>query len=258
MVYFDSHCHLNDEAFQEDLDQVIHNAKEKGVKAILVLGYDIPACKKAIEIAEAYDIVYAAVGIHPQNIDGYELDVLKEVEELAHHPKVKAIGEVGLDYYWDNDPKTKERQRPFFIEQIKLANKLHLPLSIHAREATEDTYTVLNEHRPTSGAVLHCYSGSVEMMRRFAKLDLYFGFDGPITYKNAVTPKQCVADCSIDRLLTETDSPYLTPVPYRGKRNDPSFIPYIFAEMAKIKGLDEAILEQKLNANFSRLFHVEL
>ena len=258
MVYFDSHCHLNDEAFQDDLEQVISSAKEKGIKAILVLGYDIPACKKAIEIAETHDIVYAGVGIHPQNIDGYELDVLDEIEALAHHPKVKAIGEVGLDYYWDNTPETKARQCPFFIKQIELANKLHLPLSIHAREALEDTYNILSEHRPTSGAVLHCYSGSVEMMARFAKLDLYFGFDGPITYKNAVTPKACVSACLVDRLLTETDSPYLTPVPYRGKRNDPSYIPYIFAEMAKIKGLNEEELAKRLNANISRLFHVEL
>ena len=258
MVYFDSHCHLNDEAFLEDLPDVIARAQEKGIKAILVLGYDLPSSRKAIEIAETYDICYAAVGFHPENLEGATLEDLKEIETLSSHPKVKAIGEVGLDYHWYNDEATKERQKPFFIEQIKLANRVGLPLSIHARDASEDTFRILKEHKPIHGAVLHCYSGSVEMMREFAKLDLYFGFDGPITYKNARIPKECVAAIPLNRLLTETDSPYLSPVPLRGKRNEPGNIPFIFEEMAKIKGCSETDLETALNTNFETLFHVKL
>ena len=258
MVYFDSHCHLNDEQFLGKEEEVIARAKEAGLKAILCLGYDIPSSKKAIELAERFDIVYAGVGFHPQNLDGATLEDLAVIESLAHHPKVIAIGEVGLDYYWESDEATKEKQRPFFIEQIKLANKLGLPLSIHAREATEDTYKILKEHHPTSGAVLHCYSGSKEMLREFAKLDLYFGFDGPITYKNAVNPKECVKEAPLDRLLVETDSPYLAPVPRRGTQNEPSYIPYIFEQMSLLRELSPEALEQVLNRNFETLFHVKL
>lgn len=258
MICFDSHCHLNDEAFAEDLDEVIIRAKEAGLKAILVLGYDLLSSKKAIEIAEKYDICYAAVGFHPENLDGANLEDLDKIEALAHHPKVVAIGEVGLDYHWQNDEATKEKQKPFFREQIRLANKLGLPLSIHARDASEDTYKILKENPPTAGAVLHCYSGSPEMMKEFAKMDLYFGFDGPLTYKNAKTPKECVAEAPLDRLLIETDSPYLSPVPMRGKRNEPSYVPFILKEMASIRQLSEEEMETRLGENFERLFHVKL
>ena len=258
MVYFDSHCHLNDEAFASDLEETVAKAREAGLKAILVLGYDVISSRLAVEIASKYDICYAGVGIHPENYEGLSIDDIKQIEELSHNEKVIAIGEVGLDYHWKNDEVTKANQKAFFIEQIKLANKLGLPLSIHARDAAEDTFNILNEYRPTSGAVLHCYSGSVEMMERFSKLDLYFGFDGPLTYKNSIVPKECVKAINIDRLLVETDSPYLSPVPFRGKRNEPAYIPYIFNVMAELKGLTETELEEKLNANFSRLFHVKL
>ena len=258
MVYFDSHCHLNDESFAGREGEVIARANQAGVKAMLVLGYDISSSKKAIELAQAYPGVYAAVGFHPENLEGASLDDLATIEELAHHPKVIAIGEIGLDYYWQNDEATKLRQRPFFIAQLELANRLGLPVSIHARNASEDTYLILKEHRPTSGGVLHCYSGSVEMMRQFVGLDMYFGFDGPITYKNAVVPKECVKAAPLDRLLVETDSPYLAPVPMRGKGNEPTYIPYIFSQIAQLRGLDEDFLEQVLNRNFENLFHVKL
>ena len=258
MAYYDSHCHLNDEAFLIDEAEVIARAKQAGLKAILILGYDLPSSQKAIEIASRHDICYAAVGFHPENLEGARIEDLEEIKRLANHKKVIAIGEVGLDYHWYNDEATKERQRPFFIEQIKLANELGLPLSIHARDASEDTYQILKEYTPTSGAVLHCYSGSVEMMKEFAKLGLYFGFDGPITYKNAKTPKECVAAVPMNRLLSETDSPYLSPVPNRGKRNEPSYIPYIVSEMAAIRGETEERMQQQLLSNFEELFHVKL
>lgn len=257
MRYFDSHCHLNDDALLAHIDEVISDAKSAGVEAIVCIGYDIASSKKAIELSHTYPGVYAAVGLHPENLEGLTLDAVDEIRKLAQDEKVVAIGEIGLDYYWYKDPETRERQKPFFAAQLELANELDLPVSIHAREATQDTYEILKAHPLKRSGVLHCYSGSVESLKEFAKLGFYFGFDGPITYKNALTPKECVKACPLNRLLTETDSPYLTPVPFRGKENGPKYIPYIVAEMAKIRETDEAELSEILWNNFQELFRVK-
>ena len=257
MRYFDSHCHLNDEAMLERIDEEISLCREAGITAMICIGYDVASSRQAVALAERYDEVYAAVGVHPENIEGLTLDCLSEIKSLATHPKVVAIGEIGLDYYWYRDPAVREAQKPWFVAQIKLANELGLPVSIHAREATQDTYEILKENSVNAGAVLHCYSGSKEMMDQFLKLGLYFGFDGPITYKNAVTPKECVKHCPIDRLLVETDSPYLSPVPFRGKPNSPKNIPIIVEEMAKLREIDAEKMNSELWNNFSRLFRVK-
>ncbi len=253
----DSHCHLNDEHIYSDRKEIIERALAIGVDTFLVVGWDLPSSKLAISIAKEFPNVYASVGIHPENLDGISDEMLKEIEELAQEKKVVAIGEIGLDYHWYKEKSEHDNQKIWFIKQIELANKLHLPLSIHAREATEDTYTILKEHTPLYGAVLHCYSGSKEMMDKFLSLGLYFGFDGPITYKNAITPKECVIHCPLDKILTETDSPYLPPVPFRGQRNEPSHIKEIFKQMALLKNIDEERLEKQIESNFSKLFHVE-
>ncbi len=254
----DSHLHLNDEKIYPQREEIIKRAISTGVNSFLVIGWDLPSSKLAIEIAHEFSGIYAAIGVHPENLEGMNDDVLKEIEELSKDPKVKAIGEIGLDYHWFKEESEHEFQKIWFIKQIELANKLHLPLSIHARDASEDTYEILKEHRPLCGAVLHCYSGSKEMMDRFLKLGLYFGFDGPITYKNSHTPKECVINCPLDKILTETDSPYLPPVPYRGQTNEPAHIKEIFEQMALLKNIDKETLEKQINANFSKLFHVEL
>lgn len=253
----DSHCHLNDEHIYFDRKEIIERAISVGVNIFLVVGWDLPSSKLAISIANEFPNVYASVGIHPENLDGISDEMLKEIEELSQNEKVVAIGEIGLDYHWYKEKSEHDNQKMWFIKQIELANKLHLPLSIHAREATEDTYTILKEHTPLYGAVLHCYSGSKEMMDKFLSLGLYFGFDGPITYKNAITPKECVVHCPLDKILTETDSPYLPPVPFRGQRNEPSHIKEIFKQMALLKNIDEERLEKQIESNFSKLFHVE-
>ena len=258
MKFFDSHCHLNDEKILLHLDEVVFDAKEAGVDAMVCIGYDLASSKKAIEIANRYEGVYAAIGFHPENIEGQNKeDSLREIRLLAKEERVIAIGEIGLDYYWYKDPEIRQRQKPWFIAQIELANELNLPVSIHARDATQDVYEILRDHPLKAGGVLHCYSGSVESLREFAKLGLYFGFDGPITFKNAITPKECVKECPLDRLLVETDSPYLAPTPFRGKENGPKYIPYIVSEMAKIKEMDEEVLRQNLADNFTRLFRVK-
>ena len=257
MRYFDSHCHLNDEALLAHIDEVVSDALAAGVEAMICIGYDIASSKKAIELSHRYPCVYAAVGLHPENLEGLSLDAVNEIRELAKDDKVVAIGEIGLDYHWYKDPADRERQKPFFIAQLKLADELNLPVSIHARDATHDVYEILKNNPVRASGVLHCYSGSVESLKEFAKLGFYFGFDGPITYKNAITPKECVKACPIDRLLVETDSPYLTPTPFRGKENGPKYIPYIVAEMAKIKEIDETVLREKLWSNFQELFRVK-
>lgn len=254
----DSHCHLNDEKLLADYPQVIQEARDAGVKTLLVVGWDVESSKKAIEIAEGYDGVYAAVGIHPENIEGLTLETIHEIEKLAvSSKKVIAIGEIGLDYHWYKEESHRQRQKEFFIEQIKLANKLGLPISIHARDAIQDTFDILKVYPVKHYCVLHCYSGSSEMLKEFAKLGCYFGFDGPLTYKNAIEPKKCVEICPIDRLLTETDSPYLPPTPFRGQTNYPKYIKYILEEMAGLKGLTSKEMGKQVEDNFYRLFHMK-
>ena len=257
MKYFDSHCHLGDGAFKEDFDAVYQRALEKEVTRMLVLGWDLPSSRNAVALAKKYKNIYAAVGFHPENLDEVSDEALEQIKELAKEEKVVAIGEIGLDYHWFKDPEPRVKQREWFIKQIELANSLSLPISVHARDASGDTLQILTDHPAKYGAVLHCYSGSVETMKSLSKLGYYFGFDGPITYKNAVEPKECVKACPINRLLTETDSPYLSPVPLRGTRNEPGNIPLIVEKMAELKEISVEEMAEQLNRNFEELFHVK-
>lgn len=255
--YLDSHCHLNDEHLIEKENELIDSAHKAGVSRFLVIGYDLKSSEEAVAIAMRHDGVYAAVGFQPENTAGADIAELSRIKELAGSEKVVAIGEIGLDYHWDNSEATKERQRTWFRKQLELANELDLPVSIHARDAIGDTLSILKEIEVRRKGVLHCYSGSAESMREFAKLGYYFGFDGPITYKNAVEPKRCVAECPLDRLLSETDSPYLPPVPFRGKENRPEYIPYIVKQMSILRGQDEETIAKAIEENFLNLFHVK-
>jgi len=253
----DSHCHLNDDKLYADRAKVISDALARGVDLFLVAGWDIESSRKALQIAHEFPHVYAAVGIHPENLEGVSDDSLLEIEHLARDPKAVAIGEIGLDYHWYKEEADHQKQKEWFIKQIHLANKLSLPICIHARDATQDTFDVLKVNPVLKKGNLHCYSGSTEMMPLFAELGFYFGFDGPITYKNAKVPKANVVRCPLDRLLSETDSPYLTPVPHRGETNTPKFIPEIVQEMALLRGCDEKTLANQILLNFKTLFHVE-
>ncbi|MCQ2911915.1 MAG: TatD family hydrolase [Bacilli bacterium] len=252
----DSHCHIDDDKLIEERAEVIKNAKEAGVNLIMTLGTDLESSKSCVKIANEFEGVYAAVGFHPQNLENVSDKALEEIKELAKDKKVIAIGEVGLDYHWFKDPKDREFQKVWFNKQIEIANELNLPLSIHARDAEQDTYDLLKNNFPKAGCVLHCFSGSTEMMEQYLKLGAYIGFDGPITYKNSITPKENVRRCPLDRILTETDSPYLAPVPHRGERNEPKYIPLILEEMAQLKGLSKEEMERVVFENFERLFKV--
>ena len=257
MKFFDSHCHLNDKEFDSSYREVYERAKSMDVSPLLVIGWDFESSLKAVQMSEELEGVYALVGFQPENLESISEEAIQKIEELTKHPKVVGIGEIGLDYHWFHDPKDHENQKKWFIRQLELADKLDLPVSIHAREALGDTLDILRVHSPKRKGVLHCYSGSLETMKEMSKLGMYFGFDGPITFKNAVEPKKCVAACPMDRLLVETDSPYLSPVPYRGKENHPSNIPLIVKAMAELRGEEENEVAENLRKNFASLFRVE-
>lgn len=233
-MIFDTHCHLYDDPFT-DLEDVIKRAQDNKVELMLIPSDNIINSKKSIDLASKYSFIYSAIGIFPGEVDNLDLSCLEEIEKLAQNKKVKAIGEIGLDYHYYQD--NKEKQKIFFIQQIELANKLHLPIIVHSRDACEDTLAVLDEYKPLYGCVFHCFSYSVEVMKILMKRGYYIGLDGPVTYKNASTPKQVAKEVDINRLLVETDSPYLTPTPHRGERNEPARIIYTIQEIALLRNM---------------------
>lgn len=253
----DSHAHLNDEKIINDIDSIITRAKEVNCTNIMVPGWDIISSKAAIDLSKRFDEIIAAVGIHPENIDGLSIDDIKIIKEISKFDKVKAIGEIGLDYYWRKD--NKDIQKKFFEKQIELSYELNLPIIIHSRDSIQDVYDILYSLYKRFGkrenpGVLHSYSGSKEMMMSFLNLGYYISFSGPVTYKNASSIKECALHCPLDRILVETDSPYLPPVPLRGTINEPKNTLYILEEISRIKGISIEELEKHTVSNFKRLF----
>ena len=233
-LIFDTHAHYDDEAFDADREALLASMPENGVGLIVDPGCDLDTSRRAVEIAEQYPHVYAAVGWHPENCAPYTRESLDTLRAWAKNPKVVAIGEIGLDYYWD--ASTKVKQERMFRAQLELALELDLPVIVHDREAHGDSLRIVCDY-PQLRGVFHCYSGSVEMARELLRRGWYLGFDGPITYKNAAKAPEVIAACPVERILLETDSPYLAPVPNRGKRNDSRNLPFIAARVAQIKGM---------------------
>ncbi|MBO0999577.1 TatD family hydrolase [Bacillus sp. SD075] len=254
-MLFDTHVHVNAEQFNEDLEDVIERAKEAGVNNMVVVGFDRPTIIRAMELIEAYDFMYAAVGWHPVDaIDMTEED-LQWIEDLSNHPKVVAIGEMGLDYHWDKSPK--EVQMEVFRKQIRLAKKVGLPIIIHNREATADIVHILKEEEASRvGGIMHCFSGSAETALECINMNFYISLGGPVTFKNAKKPKEVAAAVPLDRLLIETDCPYLAPHPYRGKRNEPSYVKLVAAQIAEIKQLTIEEVSQTTTENAKKLFGI--
>ncbi|MFE4708895.1 TatD family hydrolase [Peribacillus simplex] len=254
-MLFDTHVHVNAEQFNEDLEDVIDRAKEAGVNNMVVVGFDRPTIKRAMELIEAYDFMYAAVGWHPVDaIDMTEED-LQWIEELSNHPKVVAIGEMGLDYHWDKSPK--DVQMEVFRKQIRLAKKVGLPIIIHNREATADIVNILKEEEASMvGGIMHCFSGSAETALECINMNFYISLGGPVTFKNAKKPKEVAAAVPLDRLLIETDCPYLAPHPYRGKRNEPSYVKLVAEQIAEIKQLTLEEVSQATTENAKKLFGI--
>ena len=254
-MLFDTHVHVNAEQFNEDLEDVIERAKEAGVDNMVVVGFDRPTIIRAMELIETYDFMYAAVGWHPVDAIDMTEDDLQWIEELSNHPKVVAIGEMGLDYHWDKSPK--DVQMEVFRKQIRLAKKVGLPIIIHNREATADIVNILKEEEASRvGGIMHCFSGSAETALECVNMNFYISLGGPVTFKNAKKPKEVAAAVPLDRLLIETDCPYLAPHPYRGKRNEPAYVKLVAEQIAEIKQLKIEEVSQATTENAKKLFGI--
>ena len=235
MELFDTHAHYNDEKFEEDRELVIKATYESKVTKFICAGYNLESSKKAIEIAKKYDYIYAICGISPNDMEDYNSNNLKKIEELSKTDKVVAIGEIGLDYYWNKE--NKDIQKQAFIKQIELANKLDLPIVIHTREAVQDTIDILRQNEVVNKGIFHCTPLNKFLVEEGLKLGYYISFAGPITFKNSKNADEIIKLVPMERILIETDSPYLSPEPKRGKRNDCRNVIYIAKKIAEVKGL---------------------
>lgn len=253
-MLFDTHAHYDDEAFDADRDAVLTALPGQGVGLVLNPGCDVESSRKAVQYAAAYPHVYAAVGIHPENCGGYTAGDLAALRQLAQQPKTAAIGEIGLDYYWAENPP-RDLQQQVLRDQLTLAGELALPVIIHDREAHADTLSIIREFPGVTG-VFHCFSGSPEMAQELLKLGWYLGFDGPVTYKNARRAPEVAAVTPLDRMLIETDSPYMTPVPYRGRRNDSGYVHLVAEKLAEWKGVTPEEIARITTENGKRLFRI--
>ncbi|ABO65418.1 MULTISPECIES: TatD family hydrolase [Geobacillus] len=255
-MLFDTHAHLNAVQYEEDLEQVIERARAEGVSYIVVVGFDRLTIDRAIELAERYPFIYAAVGWHPVDAIDMTDDDLQMIEQLASHPKVVALGEMGLDYHWDKSPK--DVQQDVFRRQIALAKKVKLPIIIHNREATADILKILQEENAAEvGGIMHCFSGSVEVARQCIEMNFLISLGGPVTFKNAKKPKEVAKEIPLSHLLIETDCPYLTPHPFRGKRNEPSYVKYVAEAIAEIKNVSFDEVAKTTMENAKRLFAID-
>ena len=252
-MYFDTHAHYDDEAFDADRDALLSALPASGVSLVLDPGCDVKSSESALALAGRFPHVYAAVGIHPEELGGIQEGDLARIEALSRQDKCVAIGEIGLDYYWDDTHK--EEQKSLFIAQLELALRHDLPVIIHDREAHGDCLDIVRRY-PELRGVFHCYSGSADMAQELLKRGWYLGFDGPITYKNARKALEVLALCPLDRILIETDSPYLSPVPRRGKRNDSRNLVYIIEKIVEIKGISPQEAAAAAMENGRRLFAV--
>jgi len=255
-MLFDTHVHLNARQYQDDHHEVIQRAFEAGVSHMVVVGFNQETIPLAIEIAEQYETIYAAVGWHPVDAIDMKKSDLNWIEELSTHPKVVALGEMGLDYHWDKSPK--DIQKDVFRKQIQLAKKINMPIIIHNREATEDIIKILKEENAHEvGGIMHCYSDSVKYVNQCLEMNFYISLGGPVTFKNATLPKEVATYVPIDRLLIETDAPYLTPHPYRGKRNEPAYVKLVAEKIAELRGISFEELSKITKKNAFHLFKIK-
>ena len=233
MELFDSHAHYNDEKFAEDREELLKEIYNSGITKLVNAGYSLESSKSAIEIAKTHNFIYSTVGISPNDIDDYKKEYLEEIKKLAKNEKVVAIGEIGLDYYWNKEKK--DLQKEVFVSQIKIANELNLPIVIHTREAIYDTLEILKNNNCSKKGVFHCCPFNVDLVREGLKLGFYISFAGPTTFKNSKNAAEIIKMVPLDKMLIETDSPYLSPEPLRGKRNDSRNVKYIAQKIADVK-----------------------
>ncbi len=255
-MLFDTHAHYDDERFEADRDALLSSMPAHNVGLILNPGCDVETSRKAVSYAQKYPFVYAAVGIHPENIDENWNNDLSVIKKMAQdEPKVRAIGEIGLDYYWEKEERARARQQVVFRRQMELARELRLPVIVHDREAHGDCMEITRQFPEVRG-VYHCYAGSVEMARELLRLGYYLSFTGVITFKNARKAIEVIREAPIDRLMIETDAPYMAPEPYRGRRNSSLYVHRMAETIAAVKGMDAAEVERVTMENGKRLFAI--
>ncbi len=255
-MLFDSHAHYDDKRFEHDLPETISRAIDSGVEYILTASSDIASSVENISLTQKYDILYAAVGVHPHNAADINNSIISALADFASYPKVVAIGEIGLDYFYDNSPR--EAQKVWFAKQISIARNVKLPIIVHDREAHEDTLNILkSEDAREVGGVLHCYSGSVEMAKQILDMGIMISIAGSVTFRNAKKISEVVKYVPDDMLLIETDSPYLTPEPYRGKRNESAYVKLVAEIIAEIKGRSLDYIAEITTSNAKRLFGIK-
>ena len=253
-MYFDSHSHMDDRRFDADRDGIMDDLKSHGVGLLMNVGCDLPSSERSVALAERYPFVYAAVGSHPDDADHVDGRLLDRYRALAGHEKVRAIGEIGLDYHYEDVPRTQ--QIIAFEQQLELAEALKLPVIVHEREAHGDAMDIVRRHPDVRG-VFHCFSGSKELALWLVERSWYIGFTGVVTFKNARRAVEAVQALPLDRILIETDCPYMAPEPYRGRRNDSRYVPLVAAKIAELKGISPEEAGSITTENAKRLFGIE-
>ncbi len=252
----DSHVHLDDPKFDYDREDLIKKLPEHGISRVYNIGADMESSIASVQLADKYDCVRAVIGVHPHSAKTYDNEVESQLIELAKNENVRAIGEIGLDYYYDNSPR--DVQVEVFERQIELAHKLGLPIVIHSRSASQETFDIIKgalKKYPDLKFLIHCFSQSVEMMQEYVKIGCYIALGGVVTFKNSKEPKKVAEEVPLDKLLLETDCPYLAPVPMRGKRNEPYYIKYVAEEIAKIRNISVDELVEATDANTRRFYN---
>ncbi len=259
MKLFDSHCHLNDEKYNEDRKELIENLRKQGVKRLVTAGYSIESSKEAIKLSKEYDFIYATIGISPNDVPKTLEDLDKDLNNIKdlykEGEKIVAVGEIGLDYYWNTE--NKEIQKEAFKRQIELANNLNLPIQIHTREAIADTLEILKDNKVNRKGIFHCCPFNRELVKEGLKLGFYISFAGPTTFKNSKNAVEIIKMVPDDKMLVETDSPYLSPEPFRGKRNDPSRVQYIIKKIAEVKEKSFEEIEKMVYENANTIFNLK-
>ena len=255
-MIFDTHAHYNDDAFDADRDALLSALPDKGVALVVCPGCDLESSRHCVALAERYDYIYAAAGFHPENLEGAALTDLDQIRALAAHPKVKAIGEVGLDYYWVKSPEDRAFSRDFFDAQLSLAEELDLPAIVHDRDAHKDTVDLVRAH-PGARGVFHCCALSAEDAKAVVKLGWHVSFTGSVTFKNARRALEVIAAVPLERIMLETDSPYMAPEPFRGRRCDSSYVYRVAETVAQVKGLTPEAVAEATYQNGLRFFGLE-
>ncbi len=257
-MIFESHAHYDDEKFDKDRDLLIQELLSGRICTIMNVGVSIESTKTTIALAEKYAQVYAAAGVHPSDVDELNEENWLWLKKQTEHPKVAAVGEIGLDYYWEKDKTAQEKQKYWFMRQMELARECSLPVIIHSRDAAEDTMKIMQSiHAEEIAGVVHCYSYSPEMAKEFVKMGYYIGVGGVVTFKNAKKLKETAEQIPLTRILLETDAPYMAPEPYRGKRNDSGKLIFVAEKIAELKGVSVEEVEETTRKNAQELFRIE-